>query len=213
VIGRACRFSPVLCLVVVLACSAARAPLEEGAEEDAGALVSTRQIPGNFAIRQQLEYRYGDERGSFEAVVQKLCDEVVVIGFAPFGAPAFTIHQRGLEVRVESHLPGPWPFSPTNILLDVHRTFFLPMPETAPPDGSHATSHGRSLVRERWESGRLIERRIRRAAEDEPGEIVITYAGGARRGAPAREIRLENGIHGYRIDIAVVSYEALTCAE
>jgi hypothetical protein len=209
VIGRACRFLPIF----LLACGAVRAPLDEGAGEHAAALVSTEQIPGHFLIRQQLKYRYGEERGSFEAVVQKLCDEIVVIGFAPFGAPAFTIHQRGLEIRVESHLPGPWPFSPRNILLDVHRTFFLPIPETPPPDGSHATPHGRSLVRERWESGRLIERRIGRAAEDDPGEIVITYVGGARRGAPAREIRFENGIRGYRIDIAVVAYERLTCDE
>ena len=195
------------------ACSAARAPLDERTGEDAGPLVSTRQIPGSFSIRQQLQYRYGEERGSFEAVVQKLCDEVVVIGFAPFGAPAFTIHQRGLEVRVESHLPGPWPFSPSNILLDVHRTFFLPIPETPPPDGSYATTFGGQRLRERWESGHLIERRIRRADEDGPGAIVITYVGGMRRGAPAREIRFENGIHGYRIDIAVVAYEPLACAE
>jgi hypothetical protein len=209
VIGRACRFLPLL----LLACTAGRAPLDEGMGEDAVALVSTHQIPGHFSIRQQLEYRYGEERGSFEAVVQKLCDEIVVIGFSPFGAPAFTIYQRGLKVRVESHLPGPWPFSPSNILLDVHRTFFLPIPETPLPDGSHATTFGRSLVRERWESGRLIERRIHRAVEDDPGAIVITYVGGARRGAPAREIRFENGIHGYRIDIAVVAYERLTCDE
>ena len=146
-------------------------------------------------------------------MVQKLCDEIVVIGFAPFGAPAFTIRQRGLDVRVESHLPGSWPFSPSNILLDVHRTYFLPIPATPPPDGSHATTHGRWLVRERWESGRLIERGIGRTANDDAGEIVITYVGGARRGAPAREIRLENGIHGYRIDIAVVAHERLTCHE
>jgi hypothetical protein len=209
VIGRACRLLPLL----LLACCASRAPLDEGAGEATGALVSTRQIPGHFSIRQQLEYRYGEERGSFEAVVQKLCDEVVVVGFAPFGAPAFTIRQRGLEVEVESHLPAPWPFSPSNILLDVHRTLFLPIPETPPPDGSYATALGRSIVRERWESGRLIERRIGRADGDDPGAIVITYAGGARRGAPAREIRFENGIHGYRIDIAVVAYEPLTCAE
>jgi len=209
VIGRVCRFLPIL----LLACSAGRAPLDEGTGKGVAALVSTHQIPGHFSIRQQLKYRHGEERGSFEAVVQKLCDEVVVIGFAPFGAPAFTIHQRGLEVRIESHLPGPWPFSPSNILLDVHRTFFLPIPETPPPDGSHVTTLGDSLVRERWESGRLIERRIRRAAEDDTGAIVITYVGGARRGVPAREIRLENGIHGYQIDIAVVAYEPLTCAE
>jgi hypothetical protein len=199
--------------MLLLACVAGRAPLDEGTGEDAGALVSTRQIPGHFSIRQQLEYRYGDARGSFEAVVQKLCDEVVVVGFAPFGAPAFTIHQRGLDVRVESHLPGLWPFSPRNILLDVHRALFLPIPETPPPDGSYATTFGGQRLRERWESGRLIERRIRRADEDDPGAIVITYVGGARRGEPAREIRFENGIHGYRSDIAIVAYEPLTCAE
>ena len=90
-IGRAFRFLPLL----LLACGAGRAPLDAGMGEDAGALVSTQEIPGNFSIRQQLEYRHGEERGSFEAVLQKLCDEVVVIGFAPFGAPAFTIHQIG----------------------------------------------------------------------------------------------------------------------
>jgi len=207
-IKRLCRVIPLL----LLACVTDRPPLEKTANDE-GALVPTRQIPGHFLMRQQLRYRFAEEEGSFEAVVQKHCDEVIVIGFAPFGTRAFTIRQRGLDVSVESHLPAPWPFPPTQILLDIHHTFFLPIPATPPPDGSHQSAHGRTIVSERWTSGRLTERSIRPSRQDIHAETVIRYVGGARRGPPPREIRLENQRYGYQIDITTVAYEPLTCAE
>jgi hypothetical protein len=208
VIGRVFRVLPLL----VLACMTDRPPLEEKTG-DRSALVSTREILGHFLMRQQLHYRFAERRSSFEAVVQKRCDEVIVIGFAPFGARAFTIHQHGLAVTVESDLPVPWPFPPGNILLDIHRTFFLPIPEAPPPDGDHESTHAGAIVRERWSSGRLIQRSIHRSPEDAFAETVITYIGGARRGPPPREIRLENRRYGYRIDVTTVAYEPLTCSE
>ncbi|MCI0548026.1 MAG: DUF3261 domain-containing protein, partial [Candidatus Rokubacteria bacterium] len=143
---------------------------------------------------------------------QKHCDEVTVVGLTPFGTPAFAIHQRGLEVRVESSLPGPWPFSPRHVLLDVHRIYFLPLAERAPPDGVHRARRGGETVSERWAAGRLLERSFESATGDPPGRIVVRYPGGATRGEAPREVHLANERHGYEIDVTTLARKALACA-
>jgi hypothetical protein len=204
-------------ILLGLACAAGRTgrelePAELARAGDPGTLVATYDIPGSFLIRQQLRFRFGDEEGSFEAVVQKLCDEVRVVGLTPFGSPAFAIHQRGLDVRVESYLPGPWPFDPRQILLDVHRIYFVPIAEAAPPDAIYAIRHGDETLFDRWSAGRLVERTFRRVDGDPPGRIVVTYPGGVTRGSAPREVRLENERYDYEITVTTLSRTELVCA-
>jgi hypothetical protein len=170
-----------------------------------GELVTTDEIPGNFLMRQQIDFRYGEQSGSFEAVVQKHCEELTVIGFTPFGTRAFSIRQRGIEVSVESRLPGGWPFSPRHVLLDIHRSYFVPISENPPQEGTRETSHGRETILESWSAGRLVERRY------QPGSIVVTYVGGATAREPARRVRLHNERHGYDLDVTTVYRAELTC--
>lgn len=185
-------------------------------------LLHTAQIEGNFLMQQELRFRHGQQEGSFEAVVQKHCDEVVVIGLTPFGTRAFSIRQRGLEVAVENQLVGKWPFPPENILLDVQRSFLYPIAQPPLSDGVHEATVGAELVRDRWSAGRLLERRIRAVAgppegeegeEGEEEEIVVRYLGGTTRGSPARNVELRNERHGYEINITTHTYRPLVCSD
>ena len=207
----AARLLPFLILLLVLACASDPPPERAAALEPAGALVAVDEIPGNFLMRQQIDFRYGQETGSFEAVVQKHCDELTVIGFTPFGTRAFSIRQQGLQVSVESHLPGAWPFSPRFVLLDIHRSYFVPISENPPHEGTREISRGGESILERWSAGRLVERSYRLDPGGPPGRIVVTYVDGATARVPARHVRLHNERHGYDLEVTTVSRAELTC--
>jgi hypothetical protein len=201
----------IAALLFALACAARPTPPDADALEARGGLVATQEIAGDFLARQVLRFRFGEAQGTLEAVLQKHCDELTVVGLTPLGTPAFAIHQRGLEVRVESSLPGPWPFSPRRVLLDVHRIYFLPLAGRAPADGVHRARRGSETVSEHWAAGRLLERSFESATGNPPGRIVVTYPGGAARGAATREVHLANERHGYEIDVTTLSWKALAC--
>jgi hypothetical protein len=206
------RAALALALLLAPAC-ATRPPPPEAVPPDATAdLVATQDIAGDFLIRQRLHFRFGDRQGSFEAVVQKHCDEVTVVGLTPFGTPAFALHQRGLDVRVESRVPGRWPFSPRRVLLDVHRIYFLPLAERAPPDGVHRVRRGGETVAERWAAGRLRERSFESATGGPPGRVVVRYRGGATQGEAPAEIHLANERYGYEIRVETIARRPLVCA-
>jgi hypothetical protein len=198
-------------LLLALACAARPTPREADPLETQGELVATQEIPGDFLLRQRLRFRFGDQQGSLEAVVQKHCDELTVVGLTPFGTPAFAIHQRGLEVRVESSLPEPWPFPPHRVLMDVHRIYFLPLAERAPADGVHRTRRSGEMVAERWVAGRLLERSFESVTGDPPGRIVVSYPGGATREEEPPVVHLANERHGYELDVSTLAREALVC--
>lgn len=204
------RVSAALALLFALGACVAPSPPRS---VDPGALVATQDIRGDFLIRQHLRFRFGDEEGAFEAVVQKRCDELTIMGLTPFGLPAFAIHQRGLEVRVESHLPGDWPFPPRYVLLDVHRTYFVPFAELAPAGGVREIRRGAETLVERWDSGRLVERSFHSTSGDPPGRVVVTYPGGATRARTPRRTHLQNERYGYELDVTTVSRSELVCAQ
>ncbi len=197
--------------VIALACANPPSPDALESEHLREQLVPTDRIPGNFVMRQQIEFRYGDESGSYEAVVQKYCDELTVIGFTPFGVPAFTIVQRGRQVSVDSHLPGPWPFPPHYVLFDVHRSYFVPSSATPPHNGKVDLRHGREIVQDRWSAGQLVERRFRGAEGDQQGEVIITYGEAPTRGGERGSLSLENQRYGYSLRITTLSRHDLTC--
>ena len=205
------RWAARLIPLLLLACVSDH-PSEPAARPDpSGELVTTDEIPGNFLMRQQIDFRYGEQSGSFEAVVQKHCEELTVIGFTPFGTRAFSIRQRGVEVSVESHLPGSWPFSPRHVLLDIHRSYFVPISENPPHEGTREIPHGGETILERWSAGRLAERSYHSDRGEPAGRIVVTYVGGTTARAPARRVRLRNERYGYNLDVTTVYRSELTC--
>jgi hypothetical protein len=174
-------------------------------------LVSTREIPGSFLLRQQVEFRAGERSGSFEAVVQKRCDELVVIGFTPFGQRAFSVRQRGTEVDAEVHVPGAWPFPPEYILLDIHRAYLVPLPTHPPEGGVRETRYGSESLSERWAAGRLTARRFRSGDDGQEAGVVIRYGGEAARVDTPGEVFIENRELGYEIEVSTLSRIDLEC--
>lgn len=193
--------------LVVLAATACVSTPAPG--ERASVLVSTDQIEGDFVLRQHLRFRVGDGGGAMEAVVQRLCGELTVIVLTPLGLPAISIRQRGLDISVQTHLASPWPFPAENVLLDVHRVYFLPL-RVPPGDGTYTHRIGGESVEERWESGRLLERIF--SSSRDAGRVVITYPDGATPGGPApREARLRNERLGYDLYVLTVEERRLRC--
>lgn len=168
--------------------------------------------PG-FFLRQELRFSYGESSGSLEAVVQSRCGVLTIVGLAPFGARVFTLVQRGGALEIQLHLPGSWPFPPENIARDVHRALLVPLPREAPPGGERELVYGGERVRERWQDGELVERRLVPEARPDARGVTIAYRDGATLEAPAREIRLENLDRGYALELLTTEQRALACGE
>jgi hypothetical protein len=204
------RLAAGLCLLAT-ACALQHPPREADSIEYLGELVPSDEIPGNFLMRQNLRFAAGGREGSLEVVIQKHCAEILVIGLTSFGSRVFTIRQHGTEVSAESQLPGTWPFPPQNVLIDIHRVYFLPIPSPPPTDGLREVRRGSELITERWISASLVERSFRRVSGNPPGRIVIRYDGRVPPGFPASEIRLDNERYGYQLDITTVARTELSC--
>lgn len=207
------RTSWLAVLVALAAC--AGPPEQHGRPREAdypGALVPTVAIPGAFLWRQQLAAEYGDRTVSFEAVLQKKAERLVVLGLTPYGTRAFVIEQTGTSFTFTDHLPPEHalPFPPRSILLDIHRAWFMALPGAPRPDGEHAGERDGEQVTEVWRGGRVLERRYRRLDGAPPGVIRVTYGPTGMAGLePPDEVVLENAWFGYRLVVRTVERRAL----
>ena len=86
-----------------------------------GELVPTGAIPGEFVWRERVRVVGGDVEATFDLVIEKHVDQLVLVGFNEFGAKAFSVVQRGTEVETLRHLGPATPVPPENILRDLHR--------------------------------------------------------------------------------------------
>jgi len=206
------RIAAALAALAALGAACAGGPSPPATRGAGGSgLVPTQEIAGNFLMRQQLAFRAGEERGHFEALVQKHCDELIVVGLSPFGSRAFTLRQRGVDVEVETHIDVAWPFPPRRVLQDVHRVYLLPLADPPLADGVHESVWGDEVVSERWSSGRLRERRLRRSDGAPPGDVVVRYEDGASAEHPPVRVRVVNERFGYVLDVTTVERRPLTC--
>jgi hypothetical protein len=203
------RALALLAAALAAACSTGAGPVP-GAER-AFLLVPTTQIRGDFALRQRLDFHWKDREGSLDAVVQVHCGGLVVVGLSPLGAPAFTLHQDGTDVRVEAGVLGELPFEPERILEDVHRVYFIPFAPPAPGADRGEAQAGAERVSDLWSDGRVIERRFRRVASDPPGEVVVRYEGGATPERIPARVWLESERYGYSLAIETLSRSELSC--
>jgi hypothetical protein len=139
-------------------------------------------LPRDFLVRQHLTVhtrRDGQPAsGQFDAIVQKQGDTLLIVGLGPMNVKAFTLEQRGDRIEFAQFFGPELPFSPRNILVDVHRVFFHHLPATGSSPPRSGIARGEldgETVEETWQDGEL-----RRA--------VFTRPGGARRGAVTVEL-------------------------
>lgn len=172
-----------------------------------GVLLPTGELGAPFVVQQRIKGQYGSNDTTLDCVVQLAKGKLTVIGLTPFGTRAFVVEQVGTEVKFEKLIERDVPFSPVEMLYDIHRVFFrgLPSPQS---DGTHeALEHG-EMVRERWEGGHLVERRFQGLEGPAPDLVVIAYEGAP---APfiAPHVRLTNVTYGYTLEIDNVEQKAL----
>ena len=156
-----------------------------------------------------------DLRGRAQDLAEVRGQRLTVIGLAPWGSRAFTLVQEGREVTFTKELDEELPFPPEAILQDLHRTWFKGWTGAARPDGAHTSqAPDGETITERWEGGRLHERRF--ARPDAPGrngpaaQIVVTYGEGlSDLTAPPRRAVLDNGWFGYRLEVETLEAHRL----
>jgi hypothetical protein len=176
-----------------------------------GHLRPPSEVAVSFMLRQHLRARYDGKESSFDAVLQKRGDELVLLGLAPYGGRAFVLTQRGEHYEAEKFVPVRLPFPPRHILNDIHRVFLR---GTALgqrlPDGTHSfEEHGERVV-ERWEGGRLRVRTFERLDGTPAGTIDVDFQSEVPPGGIApTEIVLRNGWFGYELHIATVEQRLL----
>lgn len=164
-------------------------------------------------MQQRLRFRFREQHGEVDAVVQKVCGELTVLLQTPFGTPGVVIRQRGQSVRVESKLPVPLAFPPEYILRDVQRTYFVPLGEPALETGHRSLAFGGGSIDETWERGRLVERSFTSAADGVPAQVVVSYPDGMTRDAPPPRASIDAPLWGYHLDVETLSRVELECLE
>jgi hypothetical protein len=180
-----------------------------------GPLFDPAQAPADFLDRQKVVATYGEERRSFDAVLQKHGEELTLLGLTPFGTRAFVVTQNGAEVSFQTFVGETFPFPPRYVLIDVQRVFYAPagLAGAALPEGNRHAAISGELVTEAWHEGRLVQRTFVRADSTPPGAITVEYEGGmGPDGTPPRHVVFTNGWYGYRLDITTLSHERLESA-
>jgi hypothetical protein len=174
-------------------------------------LVSTDEIRGEFVWRQSVTATLREGSQRYEAVVQKRCGELVVIGLTPFGARAFTIRQRGLQVETEVEVAPP-PFAPEAVLYDVHRVFFASL-GPVPADGERTVERDGEEIRETWKDGRLLTRSYRRLDGQPAGLVEIEYGADFGPAGPPASAKLRSEWFGYALEIVTLDRQEAPCSD
>jgi hypothetical protein len=175
-----------------------------------GELRPPTDFAGEFLVHQQLHISREEGEARLQAALQRQGDTLTLIALTPMGTRAFVIQQHGSEVSSTSSLPEELPFPPRFILLDVQRSLLPAIGGGRQlPDGIHREVGNDEVVDERWQGGRLFERRYRRTNRRPRGEIVIRYDGGMAPGEFPQRLTLENGWLGYSLVITTLSVQQL----
>ncbi|HEV7556832.1 MAG TPA: DUF3261 domain-containing protein, partial [Kofleriaceae bacterium] len=139
-------------------------------------------------------------------------DTLLVLGLGPMNVKAFTLTEKADKITFDQFAGPPLPFSPRNIIVDVHRVFFMRLP--APTDPQHTGVDSGELdgehVEETWQAGQL--RAIVFTRPDSPfhGAVRIQLGDGCttRRCEPV-SATLRNEWFGYTLIITNDTFEPL----
>lgn len=180
-------------------------PRELDAEDYPGVLREAGTLGIDLMCRQRVTASWGEERSrSFEAVLQKQSDELVLLGLSPLGQVGFVLKLHDGEVSFENRTEVELPFPARFILLDVQRAFY-PWLAEGRLDG---VVDGERVV-ERRDEGRLVERSFARVDERPPGRIVVRYeAYEDGRVIPGR-VEIDNGWFGYCLTVETFEEQLL----
>ncbi len=173
-------------------------------------------IAHDFMVRQTIAIHAMHEGkpvdGELEAVLQKQGDTLLIIGFGPMNVKAFTLTQRGAEIELAQFVGPELPFSPRNVIVDVHRILFKRLPPPTEP-GYSGVLRGElddETVEETWQGGELRATAFTRPGSAFTGAVRIELGAGC---TPARcepvSAALTNEWFDYSLTITNQAYERL----
>jgi hypothetical protein len=173
-------------------------------------------LPHDFLVRQSLTVharRNGEPvDGQFDAILQKQGDTLLIVGFGPMNVKAFTLAQRGDRIEFTQFFGPELPFSPRNVVVDVHRVFFHHLPPPAQPGFSGAVRGelDGETVEETWQGGELRQAVFTRPGSALRGAVSVELGPGCTPAAcePA-SATLRNEWFGYTLAIVNEGYERL----
>ncbi len=164
----------------------------------------------DFSVRQRVEASSHGHGGSFDAVLQKKGDTLVLVGLVA-GIRAFILKQEGERISFEQSLGPKMPFPPEYAIIDVHRVYWkrIPRAADAPASGTAEGDLDGERVREVWSNGNLVERRFSRPGERE-GFVKVDYGPGcAATVCQPTWVRIENEWFGYTVRIENMEFSLL----
>jgi Protein of unknown function (DUF3261) len=175
-----------------------------------------RTLAPDFMVRQTLTIRAQREgkptEGQLDAVVQKQADTLLIVGFGPMNVKAFTLTHRGDRIEFAQFLGAELPFSPRNVVVDVHRVFFkrLAAPTEANYSGLVRGELDGEVVEETWRDGELTTRVFTRPGSALRGAVRIALGPGCTlRQCEPESATLHNEWFGYTLTIINEGYERL----
>jgi hypothetical protein len=182
-------------------------PLPVRASED---LLPVSVLQGDLILKQRVTIRWQGRAESFDAVLQKRGDELLLLGLGPMNSVGFTLSLDDRGVRFENRSGREIPFEPERILADVQRVFYPWI--SATPSCMNCEQHGARAgldVSEKIGPEMLEERRFTDSSGERTGEIVVRYTDWMDGGTiPGRAV-LSNGWHGYELTVVTRSVERL----
>lgn len=205
-----CRSLAVLVAVLVAGCRPNSGPVTPperptaGTDEDVGypgTLRAPAEMGPDIQWQQRVTAHWEGKPRSFDAVLSKTDEEIMLIGLGPMKSPGFIVRFDGEHVDLENRTRQEVPIDPGYIMLDVQRVFFPWIPGEAGTDGKRSHQVDGEVVEETWADGKLIERRFRREDGRPEGEIVVRYEGWESGADAPRKAVLDNGWFGYRLEI------------
>lgn len=194
-------FGSAVLFALVAACAAPRTTSVRGEAEYPGELRPGAALGAQVLWRQTVRARWPEGEESFDAAVQVLGDEFLVLGLSPAGQVGFVLRYREGVVEVENHSGRDLVIPARSVLLDVQRALFPWIEGPAPSDGQRVAERFGERIEERYAEGLLRERRFERLDGVPAGAVVVRYewpADGPSRLAPPR-LELENGWFGYTL--------------
>ncbi|MEO7730628.1 MAG: DUF3261 domain-containing protein [Kofleriaceae bacterium] len=208
-----------LCLVVVLGCvPPVRSTVISTTEpaEYPCVLHDPSSLRHEFSVRQTITIHAQHDGkpvdGQLDAVVQKQGDTLAIVGFGPMNVKAFTLTQRGAQIEFTQYVGPEVPFSPRNVVVDVHRILFKRLPAPAEPhysgelrgelDGEH--------VEETWRDGQLRQAVFTRPGSSFQGAVRVELGPGCTAAACEPETaNLTNEWFAYSLAIVNEGFERL----
>ena len=176
-------------------------------------LPSPARFEGDFFLRQEILARHEGRSVKFQAALEKQDDVLRLVGFTPYGSPAFMIEQSGNEVRFNESVHLDVPFDPRNMLADVHRVLFEGSGVGALlGDGTHEFQSTTGAVVETWSDGSIVSRVF--LDVDSTAELSRIEFRGARDRASITSplVILRDRAHKYELEIRTVEQRPLSSA-